>query len=54
MAQIVSCQPLSLEASVQVGFLVENVTLGQVFLWVLWLFPVTINSPMLHIQSSIT
>jgi len=35
------------------GFAVDKLTLGQVFLQLLWLIPVIVISPMLHIHSLI-
>jgi len=36
-----------------VGFAVDKLTLGQVFLHLLWLTPVSVILPMLHIHSLI-
>jgi hypothetical protein len=54
MAQPDSCQPLIAEArfkpgSVHVGFVVDQVMLGQVFLQVLQFSPVSILTPWLSI-----
>jgi hypothetical protein len=38
---------------VHIGFVVDKVTLGQVFLWELYIYRVTIISPMLHTVSFI-
>jgi hypothetical protein len=38
--------------SVHVGFVVDKVALGQVFLWVLRFFPVNIIPPWLHTHIS--
>jgi len=35
------------------GFAIDKLTLGQVFLQLLWLNPVIVISPMLHIHPSI-
>jgi hypothetical protein len=36
-----------------VGYVVDKVALGQAFIVVFWLSPVSIVPPLLHIQSSI-
>jgi hypothetical protein len=59
MVQAVSRRPLTAKARehpspVLVGFVVDKVVLGQVFLRVHRFFPVSIIPPMLHIHSSIT
>jgi hypothetical protein len=54
MAQAVSRRPLTVEArvlsrvSVRVGFVVDKVSLGQVFLRVLRFSPVNFIPPVLH------
>jgi hypothetical protein len=35
--------------SLCVGFVVDKVALGQVFLWVLWFSPLSVIPPVLHI-----
>jgi hypothetical protein len=57
MAQAVSPWPLTSEAwfapgSIHVGFVVDNVTLGQAFLRVLRFPPANIIPPLLHIHPS--
>jgi hypothetical protein len=59
MAQVVSCWPVTTEAqvnprSVHVGFVVDRVTLGQVFHQVLWFSLVSIIDPILCSHSSDT
>jgi hypothetical protein len=56
MAEVVSQQSLTTEAWVHfrsdhVGFVVDKVALGQVFVRVLWCFPVSIIPPLLCIHS---
>jgi hypothetical protein len=58
MAEAVSQQRLTTEAwvhsrSVQVGFVMDKVALGQGFVRVLWFFPVSIIPPLLCIYSFI-
>jgi branched-subunit amino acid transport protein len=52
MAQAVSRWPLTAEARV-VGFVVDKVALGQVFLRVLRFSPANIIPPLLHIHLSL-
>ena len=56
MVQSVSRHPLSTETGLNpgpvcVGFMVDQVTLGQVLLQVFWYSPVSIVPPLLHIHS---
>ena len=39
--------------SVHMGFMVDKVALGQIFLNIAWFFPVIIILPLLHIHSSV-
>jgi len=38
---------------VHMGFIVDKVALGQIFLNIVWFFPVIIILPLLHIHSSV-
>jgi hypothetical protein len=56
MAQAVSCWPLTMEARVRarlihVGFVVDKVALGQVFLRLLWLSSVNIYHSTIALQT---
>jgi hypothetical protein len=48
MAQAIGRRPLTAEARVHVGFVVDKVALGQVFLRVLRFSPVNFIPPVLH------
>jgi hypothetical protein len=52
MAQVVSCQSLTAVPgftpdSLHVGFVVDKVAMGRVFLWLLWFSPVSVILPWL-------
>jgi hypothetical protein len=52
VAGLLPRRPEFMPGSVHVGFMVDNVTLGQIFLWQLWSSPVNIIPLRLHVHIS--
>ena len=53
VANLLPCRLEITRRSVHVGFMVDNMTMGQVFLWVYQFIPLSIIPPMLHNHSHI-